>query len=238
MAHRKWLVKLNSDFFPEILTETLKIINWHCCEQFHVETIFFAPDYCIVTQSKVWARDSERLYQRRVPAWNCSQQVLWFILSIRFMISRKILGCWARRQTTLWTMSRKLTLKQSRWSNITTGRRKNMYFWLILVNCPFKEWNVRKIQLEVQWKKRRPTAQRWNTEVQQMLKMILYICTKVSALRNISGKSWITIHPAHTRQSGTHTQRKYSLKCDVEWGNVSQVSTWLWNAAEATSLPD
>lgn len=137
------------------------------------------------------------------------------ILSIRFMISRKILCCWlfkrAKRQTTPWTMSWKLTLKQPRWSNSTTGRRKNMYFWLILVNCPFKEWNVRKIQCRSSMEKRRPTAQRWNTEVQQMLKMILYICTKVSALRNISGKSWVTIHPAHTETiRNTHSEKVQS----------------------------
>lgn len=137
------------------------------------------------------------------------------ILSIRFMISRKILCCWlfkrVKRQTTPWTMSWKLTLKQPRWSNSTTGRRKNMYFWLILVNCPFKEWNVRKIQCRSSMEKRRPTAQRWNTEVQQMLKMILYICTKVSALRNISGKSWVTIHPAHTETiRNTHSEKVQS----------------------------
>ena len=134
---------------------------------------------------------------------------------IWLMISRKRLCCWvfkrARRQTTPWTMSWKLTLKQSRWSNSTTGPRKNVYFWLIFVNCPFKEWNVRKIQCRSSMEKCRPTAQRRNIEVQQMLKMTLYICTKVSALRNISGKSWVTIHPAHTETiRNTHSEKVQS----------------------------
>lgn len=60
-----------------------------------------------------------------------------------------------------------------------------------------------------------------------MLKMTLYLYTKVSALRNVSGKSWVTIHPAHTETNRNTHLEILSMSWNEEGlKNVPQIMKW------------
>lgn len=64
------------------------------------------------------------------------------------------------------------------------------------------------------------------------------ICTKVSALRNVSGKSWVTIHPAHTETNrNTHSEILWSqvlAGMRKGWKKCPQIVKW----PTATAHPD
>ena len=101
------------------MTRLLKIIHRPCCEQFHVGTIFFLPNYtylAVITAQK--------------EACTCTETLVV-----------------ERRQTPLCRISPKLC-NLSRWMNSPRGKRMSMHFWFwaesfsLLLRYKMAYWKV------------------------------------------------------------------------------------------------